>query len=259
MSANQNARADKVPQRDGHIPNSKLKTQNSKPKTQNSKLCCVCVGAGRSSRFDGDKLSRMLGERTVFAAALRALETACPSAPMVVVAAPEKIDFWRDRLGPQFPRALVVAGGAHRHQSVRAGVTAAVELGAEVVVIHDAARPLVDPRDVQNVVRGLGDADGAVLITRVTDTVKRVAGDNMVVATVEREGLCLALTPQVFRVSSLEAAWVGLGDEEEWTDESAILERAGMRVLGVTSRFPNPKLTTPPDLALIRALAGFAP
>jgi 2-C-methyl-D-erythritol 4-phosphate cytidylyltransferase len=224
--------------------------------SDNSKLVFVCVGAGQSSRFGGDKLVQTLGEKTVFAAALEALESACPAADMVVVVAPEKIDFWRHRLAGQFPRARFAAGAEHRHGSVRAGVTAAVGLGAEIVAIHDAARPLVDPRDVQNLVRGLGDADGAILTGKVTDTVKRIDRDGVVVETVDRQNLGFALTPQVFRVSSLQAAWRKTGNDGDWTDESAILESAGMQVRSVVARYPNPKLTSPPDLELIRALAG---
>ncbi len=152
--------------------NSKPKTKNSKLKIQNSKLCFVCVGAGQGSRFGGEKLAQALGGRTVFASALGALVTAIPAAPLVVVVAPERLQEWRDRLRPDFPEALFVGGGARRQDSVRAGVDAAIGLGAEVVAIHDAARPLVDPRDVLSVVNGLGEADGAILTARVSDTVK---------------------------------------------------------------------------------------
>jgi len=133
---------------------------------------------------------------------------------------------------------------------------AAIGLGAEVVAIHDAARPLVDPRDVQNVVRDLGDSDGTVLTGKISDTIKRIDGNDMVVESVDRECFRLALTPQVFRVASLQAAWEKIGGNREWTDEAVLLETAGMRVRSVVSRYPNPKLTSPPDLELIRALAG---
>ena len=120
---------------------------------------------------------------------------------------------------------------------------AAIDLGAEIVAIHDAARPLVDPRDVQRVVRGLGEADGAILTAPVSDTVKRIDGDDSVAETVDRENLRFALTPQVFRVASLQAAWEETGDDGEWTDEAALLEISGMRVRTVDARYPNPKIT----------------
>ncbi len=233
-------------------------SDNSKFKIQNSKLCFVCVGAGRGSRFGGDKLAQALGDRTVLEAALGALVTAFPAAPLVVVVAPERLQDWRTRLRPDFPEALLVGGGERRQDSVRAGVDAAIALGAEVVAIHDAARPLVDPRDVVSVVNGLGGADGAILTARVSDTVKEVGEDDLVVGTLDREGLRLALTPQVFRVASLQKAWETTGGESERTDESSLLEIAGMRVSSVIARHPNPKVTTLSDLHEIRALAEVA-
>jgi len=215
----------------------------------------VCVGAGQGSRFGSDKLAQALGERTVFESALGALVTAIPAAPLVVVVAPDRLQEWRNLLRPDFPEALFVGGGARRQDSVRAGVDAAIGLGSEVVAIHDAARPLVDPRDVLSVVNGLGGADGAILTARVPDTVKRVATDGLVAETVDREGLRLALTPQVFRVACLQQAWDATGGESEWTDESILLENAGMRVRSVVAHHPNPKVTTPSDLRGIRILA----
>lgn len=235
--------------------NSKPKTQHSKLKTKNSKLCFVCVGAGQGSRFGGDKLAQALAGRTVFEAALGALVAAIPAAPLVVVVAPERLHEWRKRLRLDFPAALLVGGGARRQDSVRAGVEAAIALGAEVVAIHDAARPLVDPRDVVSVVGGLAEADGAILTARVSDTVKRITADDLVTETVNREGLRLALTPQVFRVAALQRAWQTTGGELEWTDESALLENVGMRVRSVVARYPNPKITTQSDIRVIRALA----
>ncbi len=234
-------------------------SENSKFKIQNSKLVFVCVGAGQSSRYGDNKLSQQVGDRTVFATALDALGTAYPEAGSVVVVAPADLEYWRGRLVPDFPRARFVVGGAHRHESVRAGVMAAIDLGAEIVAIHDAARPLVDPRDVQSVVLGLGEADGAILTAPVSDTVKRIDGDDLVAETVDRENLRFALTPQVFRVASLQAAWEKTGRDGLWTDEAALLEISGMRVRTVDARYPNPKITYPSDLVTVRVLAGVAP
>ena len=150
---------------------------------------------------------------------------------------------------------ILVAGGARRHESVRAGVLAAVELGAEIVAVHDAARPLVDSRDVVAVVRALGDSDGAILVAPVTDTVKKIAG-GAVAGTLDRRDLGLAMTPQVFRVASLVQAWENSGLDGEWPDESSFLERAGFEVQSVVARCPNPKLTTESDLRVIRLLHG---
>jgi 2-C-methyl-D-erythritol 4-phosphate cytidylyltransferase len=172
----------------------------------------------------------------------------------VVVVAPDRLDAWRGTLVPDFPNALLVEGGEQRHESVRAGVLAAAELGAEIVAVHDAARPLVDARDVTAVVRALGRADAAILVAPVTDTVKRVGADGAVVETLNRQDLRLALTPQVFRVASLVEAWTLTGLDGEWSDESSFLEQSGFEVRSVVAQHLNPKLTTESDLRLMRCL-----
>jgi 2-C-methyl-D-erythritol 4-phosphate cytidylyltransferase len=135
-------------------------------------------------------------------------------------------------------------------------VAAIAELGCDTACVHDAARPLVRPADVQAVVAAAADADGAILCSRVADTVKRVDAAGRVIATLAREDLRLAVTPQVFRISLYLQAWDRLGDGASWTDEAALLEAAGFTVKAVDARWPNPKLTTPQDLQLLRALAA---
>ena len=134
------------------------------------------------------------------------------------------------------------------------GVETAAANGAEVVLVHDAARPLVHPDDIRGVLLALGGADGAILSAPVPDTVKRTARDGSVIGTVSRDDLRLAQTPQVFRVASLVEAWERVDPEHEWTDESALLELAGMRVRSVVAGHPNPKLTTESDLQLMQGL-----
>lgn len=219
-------------------------------------LAFVCVGAGRGARYGADKLAEYIGTRSVLGSSVAALLEACPEAPVIAVIAEHRLDFWRERHLSEFPAARLISGGFRRQDSVRLGVEAAAADGADVVAVHDAARPLVDPRDVKNVLLALGDADGAILTAEVSDTVKRVSEDGMVVGTVIRENLRLALTPQVFRVASLKAAWEKKGEDGEWTDESALLESVGMRVRSIAARFPNPKITTTSDLQVIRTLTG---
>lgn len=222
------------------------------------KTALVCVAAGRGDRFGGDKLSEVVAGRTVLAMSLDALRHARPDDPLVVVVSASRLDEWRERLAGGYGEVVLVAGGVRRQDSVRAGVEAAAERGAEVVVVHDGARPLVAPDDVRGVVRALGDAAGAVLCSRVHDTVKRVDRDGFVLETVSREALRLSQTPQVLRVSALLRAWPRHGSGREWTDEAAMLESLGMTVRCVLARSPNPKLTTADDLRVIRALVESA-
>jgi 2-C-methyl-D-erythritol 4-phosphate cytidylyltransferase len=218
-------------------------------------LVLVCVGGGRGERFGSDKLAELVGGRSIFDLSLTALQRAFPNAPLVVVTPTHRLDHWQRELREYFPDARFVTGGARRQESVRAGVELAVNLGAEIVAVHDAARPLVDPRDIKGVVWALGDAAGAVLCGRVTDTVKRIDGDGLVRYTVDRGELRLAQTPQVFRVAALQRAWQEVDQDRTWTDEAAMLESVGMPVRSVVAQRPNPKLTTEEDLVLIRALS----
>lgn len=222
-------------------------------------LAFVCVGAGRGVRFGGDKLAKMIGPRTVFATALEGLSRAVPEALMVVVVAETHLEFWCENLAPDFPQARFVGGANRRQDSVRAGVLYAAQAGAEVVAVHDAARPLVDPRDVEAVISLLGGSAGATLTARVLDTVKRVDGNDMVIDTVPRERLRLALTPQVFRITTLMEAWQRADSTRVWTDEAALLESVGIPVRSVLARHPNPKVTTEADLVVVRAMVEGAP
>lgn len=219
-------------------------------------LAFVCVGAGRGVRFGGDKLAELLGSRTVFATALDALARAVPEALMVVVVGDAMLEFWRDHLSPECPQARFVSGGDRRQDSVRAGVLYAAQAGAEVVAIHDAARPLVDPDDVEAVINAAGGFAGAILSARVSDTVKRVDGSEVVVETLSRDRLRSALTPQVFQISTLMEVWKRSDLKRVWTDEAALLESAGIPVRSVLARHPNPKVTTEADLQVVRAMMG---
>jgi len=222
-------------------------------------LALICVGGGRGERFGGDKLAEALGSGTVLETALAALRRAFSDAPLVIVVPESRVDQWQDRLVPRITDAHFVAGGLRRQDSVRAGVEVAADAGADVVAVHDAARPLVDPQDVKGAVWALGAAAGAVLCSRVADTVKRVDGDGLVLDTVDRARLRLAQTPQVFRVAALYRAWEDSDPDRVWTDEAAMLESLDMPVRSVVAQRPNPKLTTVEDLLLLRAMLGGAP
>jgi len=141
--------------------------------------------------------------------------------------------------------AVVVAGGATRAASVRAGL-AAVPASVEIVVVHDAARPLASPLLFAAVVAAIGaGADGAIPVVPLADTVKRVAGGR-VVETVERSDLVAVQTPQAFRAEVLRRAHDG---EPDATDDAGLLEAIGAAVVTVPGEARNVKLTDVDDLA----------
>jgi len=154
-----------------------------------------------------------------------------------------------------FGATCVVPGGATRADSVRAGL-AAVPADAAVIVVHDAARPLARPDLFTAVIDAVltGHVDGAVPVLPVSDTLKRVEADR-VVATVDRDGLRAAQTPQAFAAEALRAAHA---DGGEATDDAGLLEAVGRTVAAVAGDPRNVKLTRPEDLALAEALLAGA-
>ncbi|MBP2298443.1 bifunctional 2-C-methyl-D-erythritol 4-phosphate cytidylyltransferase/2-C-methyl-D-erythritol 2,4-cyclodiphosphate synthase [Azospirillum picis] len=145
-----------------------------------------------------------------------------------------------------------VAGGASRQDSVRNGLEAIAADGpADLVLIHDAARPLVDAGTIDRVIGALDTMAGAIAAVPVADTLKRAgagAGPAVVADTVDREGLWRAQTPQGFRFPDILAAHraaAGLS----LTDDAAVAERAGLAVALVPAKEENFKVTTPDDLA----------
>jgi 2-C-methyl-D-erythritol 4-phosphate cytidylyltransferase len=143
-----------------------------------------------------------------------------------------------------------VTGGATRAHSGRAGL-AVVPASADVVLVHDAARPLATEALFAAVIDAVRDgADGAVPGLPVADTIKRVDGDR-VIETVPRDDLVAVQTPQAFRADALRAAH---RDRADGTDDAALIERDGGKVVVVPGDPANVKVTAPDDLELVAML-----
>jgi 2-C-methyl-D-erythritol 4-phosphate cytidylyltransferase len=166
----------------------------------------------------------------------------------IVVAAPaERLsDFEKLLRG----RAAVVAGGPTRSASVRRGFQALGARPEDLVCIHDAARPLVTESEIRAVIAAAGRGGAATAATPIVDTVKRVEAER-IVATIDREGLYAAGTPQAFRAELLARAF---DTGREATDEAGLLELLGVAVAAVPVSRWNLKVTTPEDLELVEAL-----
>ncbi len=211
----------------------------------------VVAAAGSSVRFGGDKLGARLGGASVLERAVHAVRSALGECRCAVVVRAERVA--ASRADAALAGCLVVAGGGRRQDSVRCGVEALGLEDDELVVIHDGARPFVPPADVRAVVEAAAAAGAALLVAPLADTVKRVDSEGRVVATVPREHLARALTPQAFRVGVLRRAWAAVGGES-WTDEAALVEAAGGEVRAVRGDPRNVKVTTPEDLRLLEGL-----
>ena len=197
----------------------------------------------------GPKSLRLLAGEPLLVHAVRGLR-ACPSVGPVVVAAPAAdVDGVRALLAPY--DVVVVAGGAERQDSVRAALSA---LGPDVdlVLVHDAARCLTPVAVVEAVVDALRrGAEAVVPVLPVADTVKQVAGDQ-VVATVDRAALRAVQTPQGFRRGRLEQAHAAAGTA--LTDDAGLVEALGRTVVTVPGADEAFKVTRPLDLLLAEAL-----
>ena len=217
----------------------------------------VAAGAGERLGIDRPKAFAVLAGRPLLAESLDRLDR-CPWVDAIVVAAPPDWEEPAILLSEELATTKVVScvtGGATRAESVRAAL-ADVPDEALVVLVHDAARPLVDDAVVERVLGPLAEGyDGVVPALLVPDTLKRVEG-GCVVETVARDGLVVAQTPQAFLASALRGAYAG--DPSDATDCASLVERAGGRVAVVEGDPRLLKVTTPQDLALVEALLAAA-
>jgi 2-C-methyl-D-erythritol 4-phosphate cytidylyltransferase len=149
----------------------------------------------------------------------------------------------------------IVVGGSTRFESVWNGIMS-LPISTGLVAIHDGARPLVLPSDIDRVVETARRERAAMLAAPVTDTVKRVQ-DGFILATLDRTLLHLAQTPQVFQYDLFKAACeraVAAGNAESYTDDAALCEASGFKVKVVPPTGPNFKVTTHDDLELVRMI-----
>jgi 2-C-methyl-D-erythritol 4-phosphate cytidylyltransferase/2-C-methyl-D-erythritol 2,4-cyclodiphosphate synthase len=141
-----------------------------------------------------------------------------------------------------------VTGGGTRQQSVRHGLESLVQQAPRRVLIHDAARPLVDAETIDRLLAALDTGVAAIAASPVADTLKRAGADGHVAATVDRAGLWRAQTPQAFHFDAILAAH-RCAAGEDMTDDAAVAEAAGLSVALVAGSEDNLKITTEADLA----------
>ena len=215
----------------------------------------VLVAAGRGERLGADRPKAFvrLGDLPLLAEPLRRLDDSEWVDAIVLVAPPEWEEpaiLCAEEVGASKVSSCI-AGGDERVESVRAGV-AEVPEEAAVILVHDAARPVLPPDVVPRLLEALGGGfDGAVPALPVSDTVKRVR-DGSIVETLPRDELWTAQTPQAFLATTLRSA-LASGDLDTATDCAALVEAAGGRVAIVEGDPRLVKITTPADLALVES------
>ncbi len=211
----------------------------------------IVVGAGDGARLGADRPKAFvgLGDRVLLAHSVEMLEEH-PAVDGIVLVVPEGWEEPATLLADDLAAgkvAAAVAGGSTRAESVAAGL-AHVPDDADLILVHDAARPFAGDELVSRVLEALGDADGAVPGVPVTDTIKRVAGGR-VAETPDRSQLVAVQTPQGFHAAALRRAYAAGADAlAAATDCASLVEASGGTVAVVAGDAGNVKITTTNDL-----------
>ena len=215
----------------------------------------VAAGSGERLGYGMPKALVTLRGRSILDWSIAAFADHPDLDELVVVAPPSASHTIASTVTSHCPLpCAVVPGGASRTESVRRGLSCLSEQ-VELVLVHDAARPLVPARLISDVVARLrAGADAVVPVLPVADTIKRVA-DESVVSTVDRAELRRVQTPQGFRAATLRAAYAA-APELVATDDAGVVEAYGTKVSTVPGDEAAFKITTPYDLRLAELLAA---
>lgn len=220
--------------------------------------CSVIVpAAGSARRMEGtDKILADLGGMPVIARTMLALQQ-CPYVDEIVLVTREDLMAPIGRLARKYQCtkvSRVVRGGATRTESVNIGL-GRVDQRAQLIGIHDGARPLVDAQVLEQVFVKAAQTGAAAPAVPVKDTIKRVRTGECVVETVPREDLRAVQTPQVFDADLFKAAMHRAMEQHlELTDDCSVVEALGMNVILTPGSYENLKITTPIDLIFGEAI-----
>jgi 2-C-methyl-D-erythritol 4-phosphate cytidylyltransferase/2-C-methyl-D-erythritol 2,4-cyclodiphosphate synthase len=220
----------------------------------------VVVAAGASTRMRGiDKITEPIAGRPLLDWTLDAFAVLHPIDRIVVVVPPGRVEELRD-VSWMPSRAVVVAGGDRRQDSVAAGVAEIERSGASddrIILVHDGARPAILTFLITRVIEATAAHGAAIPIMPAVETLKRVDGD-FVGGTIERTGLGFAQTPQGVQLGILKAAYARFppGGTTTFTDEAALLEACTIPVRVVPGQIDNLKVTLPTDRARAASVLG---
>jgi len=226
-------------------------------KKQQPWVSAVVAAAGASSRMNGvDKQFITIDDIPVVARSIRALMDCRFIREIVLVCPARRITEYYD-LVRNYDLDLVskvVGGGDTRQASVFAGIGACDDR-AGYYVIHDGARPLVTPGEVETCIKTAIEHGAAALGARPKDTLKRVGQESYITATIDRNEIVLIQTPQVFEAGLYrEAMALALREKMDYSDDCQLMERLGKRVYVASGQYENIKITTAGDVVIAQAL-----
>jgi 2-C-methyl-D-erythritol 4-phosphate cytidylyltransferase len=217
----------------------------------------IIVAAGSGARFNSEDPKQfidLLG-KPVLVHTIERFEQCTAVDTVVLVLAADRIDSFRrdiERFGLKKVSA-VVKGGATRAGSVWNGLKA-IDARTKIVAVHDGARPLVSVEEIDRTIKKAEQVGAACLVAPVTDTIKSIRDGEEITATLDRNKLRRALTPQAFRVEVLRKAFDGVELDESVTDECCLVEDLGHPIAIVEGSPRNIKITHREDLILAEAL-----
>jgi len=215
-------------------------------------LSAIIVAAGNSRRMGFDKLTADIAGKKVLAHSIDAFERAESVTDIVVVLREERRDEMEKIVADENFKKVrsIVTGGEKRQDSVQAGLKEIPE-SARYVAVHDAARPLITPQQIERVYEVCCAHRAATSAEPVTDTLKYADTDLAVTGSVNRHQLFAMQTPQIFEATLLRQAYAALLEKKiEVTDEVSAVERMGEKVFLVPNEDANFKITYPQDLPL---------
>ena len=218
-------------------------------------LSAIIVAGGSSQRMGFDKLLALLGDKPVLAHTIEAFEQTDSVREIILVARAERVAEFEELVRQsEFKKVRrVVAGGEQRQDSVQAGLKS-LSLDTKYIAVHDAARPLVMPEQIERVFAVAREHGAAALAEPITDTLKRADENRFVTGSVPRESLYAMQTPQIFARELLERAYAGVAKNNlSVTDEVSAVEHLGAKVVLVPNDEWNVKITYPRDLFLAQA------
>jgi 2-C-methyl-D-erythritol 4-phosphate cytidylyltransferase len=214
-------------------------------------LTAIIVAAGSSERMGFDKLFALVSGKPIIAHTIAAFERTSCVEEIILVGRADGLGELRKIIGQPTKVKQIVAGGAERSDSVRAGLDH-LNLKSDFVAVHDAARPMVTPEKITRVFDVCRTTGGAAALAEpINDTLKRADLDLAVKESVDRNGVYAMQTPQVFARKLLEEAYRLVAKKNvSVTDEASAVELFGCKVVLVPNHDFNFKITYPRDLPL---------
>jgi 2-C-methyl-D-erythritol 4-phosphate cytidylyltransferase len=210
----------------------------------------IIVAAGSSRRMGFNKLLAPLGGIPVLRRTLGEFQACAEVDEIIVVTGEdvaEQIEHWRDH-GGLSKLVAIVPGGVERHLSVWNGLQKCSPK-SEIVAVHDGARPLISPTQISKCIAAAREQRAVACARPMTETIKRVDADGRITESLDRSGVWVMETPQVFAKDLLVSAYEAvIRDGALVTDEVSAVQHVGVAVVVVDNPSPNPKITFPADL-----------